>query len=444
MNGTYKEISNLVGLSMEQFDYFRSTNQIELQPARLIPQRTAKGDERALTSIFLSTIRLVKEYRNSLFKEFSIKKSGKIYYFTEAKFKDIDESRIDGLIIVVVKNKIIDAAFFEMKSKNEPLKIDQIEKYQKIAEKLNIPKLITISNDFVSDPKYSPIKIKANKKVELLHFSWTYLMTVAKLLLFDNDENIEDEDQVEIMREVLHYLEHKDSGTTGYTKMQDGWKDVVDKISNLIPLKRDDENVQQAVLSWYEEEKDMALLLSRKLGVLVKSPSRQDSAIKDGEHLIKHNNVTSVLSVKNAVSKIKITAEFERKSVIMGITITPPQDKGSKARITWLTKQLENCSKKENAIFESIQKDICIDMDIKNARSDVRVGLKDLHTLFDESAGREIQGFNIVLIKNLKKNFGSSSGFISAIENMILEYYQGIVQHVSTWSKPTPKIIEGE
>ena len=83
-------------------------------------------------------------------------------------------------------------------------------------------------------------------------------------------------------------------------------------------------------------------------------------------------------------------------------------------------------------------------MDIKNARSDVRVGLKDLHTLFDESAGREIQGFNIVLIKNLKKNFGSSSGFISAIENMILEYYQGIVQHVSTWSKPTPKIIEGE
>ncbi len=83
-----------------------------------------------MSPIFLSTIRLVKEYRNSLFKEFSIKKSGKIYYFTEAKFKDIDESRIDGLIIVVVKNKIIDAAFFEMKSKNEPLKIDQIEKYE--------------------------------------------------------------------------------------------------------------------------------------------------------------------------------------------------------------------------------------------------------------------------------------------------------------------------
>ena len=32
-------------------------------------------------------------------------------------------------------------------------------------------------------------------------------MTKGQLLLFKNDQNIEDEDQVEIMKEVLHYLE---------------------------------------------------------------------------------------------------------------------------------------------------------------------------------------------------------------------------------------------
>ena len=43
------------------------------------------------------------------------------------------------------------------------------------------------SNEFVSDSKESPVqKIKTPKKFQLYHFSWTYLLTVAHILLFDN------------------------------------------------------------------------------------------------------------------------------------------------------------------------------------------------------------------------------------------------------------------
>ena len=75
----------------------------------------------ALTSIFLSTIKLVKEYRDSIFKEIKLNRSGKVYYYTEACFPELNEpehkkARIDGLIIVVVKGVIVDAAFFEMKN----------------------------------------------------------------------------------------------------------------------------------------------------------------------------------------------------------------------------------------------------------------------------------------------------------------------------------------
>ncbi len=55
---------------------------------------------------------------------------------TEATFPEINKSRLDGLIIVVVKGVITDAAFFEMKNKNNGLDSSQIEMYLDICKKL--------------------------------------------------------------------------------------------------------------------------------------------------------------------------------------------------------------------------------------------------------------------------------------------------------------------
>ena len=66
-----KKLSRLVGLKKEAFDQFLLSGQIKAQEARLIPTLKT-GDEMALTSIFLSALRLVKEYRDSIFKEIKL------------------------------------------------------------------------------------------------------------------------------------------------------------------------------------------------------------------------------------------------------------------------------------------------------------------------------------------------------------------------------------
>ena len=107
-------------------------------------------------------------------------------------FKDIDkDSRLDGLILIVISGIIQDALFIEVKNGKDLIKIDQIMKYYKIAQALNnVPKILTISNEFVADSSQSPILIKnQSKKISLYHFSWTYIKTLAQLLLFDNDDN---------------------------------------------------------------------------------------------------------------------------------------------------------------------------------------------------------------------------------------------------------------
>ena len=49
-------------------------------------------------------------------------------------------------------------------------------------------------------------------------------MTTRQVLLFKNEANIQDEDLVEIMKEVLHYIEAPAEGVSGYHVMKSGGK----------------------------------------------------------------------------------------------------------------------------------------------------------------------------------------------------------------------------
>jgi hypothetical protein len=90
-----KKINKLIGLKKIDFDLFIESNQIQVQKTRLIPTLKT-GDEMALTSIFLSTLRLVKEYKLNIFKDIKLLNSGHAYYYTEVTFPEIDKkSRID-------------------------------------------------------------------------------------------------------------------------------------------------------------------------------------------------------------------------------------------------------------------------------------------------------------------------------------------------------------
>ena len=432
-----KKINKLVGLKKTDFDEYVSNGKITLSDARLIPLLKT-GDEMALTSILMSSIRLVKEFRYQLFKEIKLKRSGKAYYYTEVKFKDIDkDSRLDGLILIVVSGVIQDAVFIEVKNGKDLLKEEQIMKYYKLARALNnVPKILTISNEFVADSSQSPISINnQSKKISLYHFSWTYIKTLAQLLLFDNDDNIDDEDQIEIMKEVMHYLDDERSGVSGFHRMSAGWKEVAEKVKSQQSLS-DDKVLLEAITSWYQEETDMTLMLSRKLGVLVKSDieNPKNKLKRDIAKLKKDHSLSTKLRVRGAVSDIKVTVDFERRTIAMSIVVTPPLNKGVIARVTWIKNQLE---KIEN---QSFLEHLYIDADIKYTSNSIKYKYANIDKFYehDDIKNKDIIGFNLDVIKSAK--FTQVSTFVKEIESLLLDYYQIIVQDLKTWEKPAPKL----
>ena len=235
-----KKLSSLRGMHIDQFmEIIKDKQQLSVRSARLIPL-IKPGDEMALTSIFLSAVKLVKEFRDEIFTEVGLSRAGKVYVFTEVSFKELNNEQPDGLIIVVGGGKIKDAALLEMKNKNSVLKEDQVQSYLAVAKKYDIKKFITVSNQFVSSPTQSPLNVKVPKGVDLYHLSWSYILTKAHILLFKDRPNIEDEDQVEIMREVVKYFDHEKSGVNGFTVMKKGWKTVTEKIRTGSAIKKGD------------------------------------------------------------------------------------------------------------------------------------------------------------------------------------------------------------
>ncbi|MGY8951710.1 MAG: hypothetical protein ACKVJW_07985 [Flavobacteriales bacterium] len=435
------KITKLVGLKKIDFDQFVKDGKITISKTRLIPLLKT-GDEMALTSILLSAIRLIKEFKDSVFKELKLKRSGKAYYYSEVVFHDIDTtSRLDGMILVVVSGKIEDAIFIEVKNDKAKIEEEQILKYYKLAQLLNnVPKILTISNEFVFDSSHSPITIKnQSKKISLYHFSWTYIKTIAQLLLFDNENNIDDEDQINIMKEVMHYFNDERSGVNGFRLMSKGWKAVSEKIKSQQPL-NDKNEIIEAITSWHQEENDMSLMLSRKLGVLVKSniENPKSKLNRDIKRLKDKQFLSTSLRIKGAVSDLKVIVDFRRRTISMSVRVIPPLDKGTISRISSIKKQLSKC--KDSSLLENLY----IDADIKFSSKSIKYNYTNIDQFYehDNIKNLNIIAFDIELIKTVK--IDSTKIFVAEIEKMLLNYYNLIVQDLKSWKKSAPKLTKEE
>lgn len=438
--------TKLIGMSVKDFDsLLRKGKELHLQPARLIPFYKP-GDEMAITSIFLSAIRLVDEFRDQIFRTIGLSRSKYLRVYTEAEFILFEKRRVDGLIIVIRGKKIVDAVLLEVKNKSIELNEEQIQEYLKIAKSYGIPNLLTVSNQFVSFPTQSPLNIRAPKHVSTSHLSWSFILTIAHILLAENEGNISDADQVEIMKEVIEYFESPNSGILGFTQMKPRWVELTQKANAGTSLDMEDPCVEDTVSSWLQEERDMALILSRKLGVLVKSgkpkfkKNLSDRVNHEKKALINNRCLESTLHIDRAAAPLDIRAFFDRKNIEMSATISPPLDKKTRGQITWARNQLKLSEKRNPDLFNSLVSELFIEINLKFVKAPIRLHYDELDSAADMIGTREIKNFSIVILKYLGRKFESRKGVVKIIEEMLINYYQGVLQHLKRWEKPAPQI----
>ena len=100
----HSKVTRIVGLKEAIFKDLITKNQILCSEVRLLPALKT-GDEGALTSIFLSALRLVKEFRHSVFKDIKMPRSGRFYYLREVSVPELSKCIVDGLIVCIKSGK---------------------------------------------------------------------------------------------------------------------------------------------------------------------------------------------------------------------------------------------------------------------------------------------------------------------------------------------------
>lgn len=235
--------------------------------ARLMP--VSSQPELRNTSVTCAVLKSVSEFADNVLGGLGAPTGmrAKVTALVEPTFKankGEKPARPDA-IIIVDNGRRTWRALVEAKVKNAVLEAAQIERYLDVAKQHNIDAVITISNQFVSTPRQSPCDIPRNKtkRVDLFHWSWSYLETEAKIQL--SKSAVSDPDQAFILEEYVRYLEHVSSGVSEFDQMGKEWveackmyfaKTKLDKNSPLAPV---------VVSNWDELLRCAALRLSRNL-----------------------------------------------------------------------------------------------------------------------------------------------------------------------------------
>ncbi len=409
-------------------------DQLESKRARLFPLGNTT-EENQTTSIFLSSLSAVKEYREELLSAIGITKiknrNVSIHVFTEI-FNDEKSERPDGLIVLTSgkNNPVIEwISFVEVKVKNNQLDIDQVERYIEFGRNIGIDSIITISNKITTSPMESPIETKKGKGFNLYHWSWTYLKVISKHLLRTN--KVADEDHIYILNELRYYLDnHKN--ISNFTNMGSEWKDAVqaiyetDRNKKLAP-----KDVNDVVFAYKEEEMDIALQLTDRtkyfVHLMMKSNENRSETLSS--ELIESRHMTSSYYIDdNKKHFFSVIVDLAGKFIICQCTVQINNGK-AQAQTSSLLKLLEPAATENIKVRAVYQRN----------KSDKEQLLGDLYeekkkqkpySIINKELGDEIKYFEITMRKELGRDMTGSRNFIENIEGLCETFLLQVVTYV--------------
>lgn len=415
--------------------------------ARLIPVVADTNREQRAVSVLLAALRGVQEFRQQMLLSLGVRVGSRAVLgawteiVLEADPAVAKSDRPDGLILLQTGRKSW-SALVEAKIGNAEIGEEQLKQYLLQAKKHKVDAVLTITNQFVAMPSHHPVKVPKTllKGVELYHWSWMYAVTQATLLLESGE--ITSPDQRFLLEEVLRYLSHESSGISRFDSMNREWKEVVGKIKSGAVLGKSSEEVENTVSSWHQEQRDLCLVMSRKLGRPVKlklARAHRIDPVKrlkdDCEVLAKDKILSCCLEVPDAAADLEVTADLTKRTIVCSMRVTAPQDKQrSTARVNWLARQLTK-AEAEGMFVKAVRPGRA-----EETQAPLAQVLEDSAALESSATAVVPSAFEVFYMADLAHRFSGSKVFIEELEKAVPHFYEQVGQRLRAWVAPPPKL----
>ena len=415
------------------------------EPARLFPVPAGKAaQERHTTSVFLACLSLVPALGRALVEPLGqrVGVSSRIQTFTEVGLDSGAEGhRPDGLIAISTGKKEPWMALVEAKVQRSKLDRDQVESYLKLASVNGIDALITVSNDFAAVPSHHPLHItRLPKNVLLFHWSWTSVLTHAKLL---KEQGVDDSEQHAVLSEFVRFLEHENSGVMGLDSMGPSWKDLVASAVAGAPLARTSDQVVDTVGTWHQETRDLALQLTEAVNANVSiglSRAHRGSSGKriedDAAVLSRDQELRARYEVPDAASPITVVANLRGRTIEVSMQVPAPADrKSTSARVNWLLRQLPKEGEELHIRASWPRRSTTTQASLASIREDPSV-------LQIEDRSLAPTSFEVKLVRNAVGRFSQPKRFVEELEKAVRSFYEQVGQRLKRWQPAAPRIVD--
>lgn len=410
------------------------------KPARLFPVPSLKSDkerEVRATSVLLSVMAEVPEFGRRLTAPFGAP-AGRMQTFTEVPLPHGENpKRPDGVIRVERAGKLW-TALVETKTNGNPLKPDQVQSYMDIAARRGYETVITLSNDVALEG--SPlVAVKTDgrrkHKVTLWHLSWAEVAHQAQMLI--RHEGVGNTAHAWLLQELLHYLQHENSGCHGFQNMGPAWVPVRNGIDTET-LCKGDQRATEVVESWERLIRQVCLRLGGELGQKVlpvqrarrgTDPHSRRALLTD--RLCEEGRLSAELRIDGTPGVLAIVADLRTSRIRVSIEIPAPE--GSYPLTS---------AKRLARLLAQAPADLHVETLVEGGNGPRGT----LEKLRPEPAdmlpkdGAQITGFRMSLFKGMGSTRGSAeSGFIRSIDDAVDRFHGNVVAHLSPFERLTAR-----
>ncbi|WP_307671390.1 TerD family protein [Streptomyces sp. V2I9] len=400
--------------------------------ARLFPGSALKSDrerETRATSVVLSVMAQVPEFGRRLTAGFGAP-AGRMETFTEVTLPHGESPRRpDGVIRVERAGKLW-TALVETKTNGNALKADQVQAYMDIAARRGYEAVITLSNDVALEG--SPlvdvrIDRRRKHKVALWHLSWAEVVHQAQMLI--RHEGVGNAAHAWLLQELLHYLQHENSGCHGFQNMGAAWVPVRRGIDEET-LCQGDARALEVIENWERLVRQVCLRLGGELGQKVLPVQRVRRGSDPGarrtelaDHLCEQGRLNAEIRIEGTPGVLGITADLRTGKLRTSIEV-PAEGAGYPlARAKRLVRRLSEAP---------------ADLHIETLVDGPGAGPRGtLERLRPEPAdilpkdGAQVTGFRLSLFKSMGQGRGSAeTGFIRSVDDAVDRFHAQVVAHV--------------
>jgi hypothetical protein len=416
------------------------------QTARLIPVSGISNNieaEMRATSALLAVLTIVRDFSVSVLSPLgaSTAKKATVGAFIETTFKLDDGTvvRPDGLIQVTYGASEW-KALVEVKTGSNLLEADQITSYLNVARQHGIDAVLTVSNEIGVGAVHpcDGVRVRSNSKVRLTHVSWTEIL--AHAVRVKVHRGLSDPEQAWILGELIRYLEHPASGAMDLDDMGSNWAAARDAV-RAGTLRRTAPECREIVQRWDQLVRFAALRLGSSTGADIQpvvTRAQADPTVRFNhlaERLTNDGQLDATIRVPSAAGDLTVLADLRARQITTSADIAAPTDRGSKARVTWLLRQLGS----------DTPHDLTIEAWPRMARQPLIARLaaaQENRDLLLDPERREILRFRPVRRTEMgqnRKDGGRSPGFIESTVRALNDFYGDVIQQVVPWTARPPQ-----